>query len=343
MTIRLMAIAVFSTMLLTGCSGATSSSLAGTVLPDSAAADLSLTPRDRELREAQRRMMAADDELLGVCRATGVGGSERFDLFVTPAGFEHAFNPGIDIPTRKVVVSGRFRALAAQMGASTSSGASATCHAGTLGIAAQLRADPRITGYITNNHVAASSGNGPCPNATKAKQHAPASLDSPKCKAGAEIGELHSREALLPLSTANHVDGAFVQAGNVDPATTCGICLQRAESGIVPPDSALNLDVQMCARSGQAQPKYGTVSGYHCAVRVEYACVPGNIRFEEQLRVAGMGFGVPGDSGAVVYGRVHGGIIGLLFAGDEKDIAFMNPMQEVVDALKVDPLPPICP
>jgi hypothetical protein len=266
-------------------------------------------------------------------RATVIAIFER-DPAVHNVGEENFF-----IPTPEP-----FHALAAKMGASTSSGGTKACYAGTLGMAATDNASG-TPGYITNNHVAAARGPDLCPNGKNFDEYSPASGDSDQCMPGTKIGRLRQRLIKIKASSGaeNEIDAAFVEAAGdgVVKENVCGLCV--AKKDIVP--AVRDMIVERCARSSKDVVEYAKVAAYNCAIKVRYeSCVPGEVLFVDQIAVedASGKFARDGDSGAVAVEK-DGGIVGLLFAGDGQTFGFLNPMQKVVKQLKVTLDPPLCP
>ena len=224
-----------------------------------------------------------------------------------------------------------FSSTAAAMGSSTSN--TAGCFIGTLGVTAKRNGQ---IGYITCNHVAAAEENRICANVGNAKrQVSPASGDQPHCKDGARIGRL---EETIPIHFSgnhkNYVDAAFVaQRGvGVHPLNRCGIVWT---STIVP--AVQGMRVQKCGAATDLQE--GDVWNPNAVIKVSYRCGMSTL-FYDQIVIKGSGFSAAGDSGSVVFTK-NGEVVGLLFAG-EPDWTIVNPMQHVVDELKVQLCPYPC-
>lgn len=316
----------------------------GTVAPKESPA-LSLLPWDVyekvvEIQKANRERILRDPEIQGLCIAE-IAGRPVFDVLRLP-GSSGDGSPIDGIPVRDVEVDETI-AMGALMGTSTNNDAG--CFSGTLGMMADRSG---TLGYVTNNHVAAAVTTLFCPNATTAAQFAPASGDQrPQCPPGAAIGSLENRIEIVMTDTAttNVVDAAFVKstANAVEEKNACGICFPVGKRSPIAPAAALGVDVQRCARRSTI-PVMGKVTGTNCSIKVKYKpCGGPRVRFVGQIRVDGADFSRPGDSGAMVYGK-DGGVLGLLFAGNpNRDISWVNPIDEVTTRLGVTLRWPSCP
>lgn len=232
-----------------------------------------------------------------------------------------------DIPADAEVVS-RFVALAGiPMGKST--GSVEACISGTLGIAATRDGKD---GYITAAHVATAAKPRFCPNGDVKEQVSPGRGDDRQCSMTTTIGKL-VKAARIPADgyTAGTVDAAFVESATVDSLNACGIC--PGSLAILDENKAAHdkIDVLACGKESTTA-KSGKVMAIEAEVWVDFQCF--EAMFVGQIIVEGQGFGPPGHSGAVVYGK--DGVLGLIFAGDTAKTTIVNPMAGVLKALDIN-------
>lgn len=276
--------------------------------------------------------LVGDPNVEGACVAWNAAGQPRIDLYVTQ---KHADYKSADIPAdveqNRIVLRRPIVALGAKMGSSTSA-VHGCGTAGTLGVVVHDRANPKIFGYITCNHVAASDRG--CPTGQEIDQAAPGCAEQHICPAavGTEIGRLIRSSDIATGNQPYKADAAFIRAyeGAVDPENDCGLCALSTE--VVKPLTALGAFVMKCGR--QQSLSCAQVTGIGCTINVQYCKQCEFFQFVDQIRVEGP-FSSPGDSGSVVY-TTDGGVIGLLFSGDGRNLTFVNPMQTVLDELQVD-------
>lgn len=277
--------------------------------------------------------LAQDANVEGGCVAVTPAGTPRIDLYLLPANKNYRLS-GVPVDQHAIIIDRPIVALGARMGSSTSIAFNA-CDAGTLGAVVVERTAPHRRGYITCNHVATAYDK--CPTGTFTREVAPGTCDQPCCmvQAGTDIGEWVSSSDIADPGLAQFkADAAFVESIVVDPANDCGICA----TSTTPIAPSIGTTVMKCGRS--TRHTCGKITGFGCTVRVDY-CLGQSLRFVDQIRVESPGFSTAGDSGSVVYTDSGGGV-GLLFAGDGVNTAFVNPMATVLDQLKVDLVPVSC-
>ncbi|MFP5262659.1 MAG: hypothetical protein ACLGJB_12215 [Blastocatellia bacterium] len=236
------------------------------------------------------------------------------------------------VPARRIPI-GPLRALSSMMGTSTSNGNG--CSAGTLGLRVVDATNPAVSGYVTNNHVAAVGGASLCANgaASGAKQYAPGLLDN-NCKVSTEVGKLNR---FVPINFSptvfNTVDAAFVEnsGSGTGDSTACGLCFPSTNVVSAVP----GMPVRKCGRTTNLTS--GTIATVNfTTAAISYGSGCGSARFKKQIVVTGSSpFSDKGDSGSAVY--TTNGIVGLLFAGDPAGTTIVNPIADVFSALKVTP------
>lgn len=223
-----------------------------------------------------------------------------------------------------------------RIGSSISDVQSAYISAGTLGCFVVRRRAPYYLGMLTNNHVIANE-NG---NAVGSPVVQPGTLDGGTLPDGL-VGELGKFVRLRKTET-NFVDAAVGDLYEGVPFDTRRIGNRGKLSGqgdvVDLPDRATLYKVGRT--TGQTK---GRLTAFDVDnVRVEYDM--GVLRFDNQIEIEGSGnraFSDSGDSGSLI---VDGDrrAIGLLFAGGDeggsngKGLTYANPIQTVLDALKVD-------
>lgn len=222
------------------------------------------------------------------------------------------------------------KSFGVQIGGSTSN--KAGCFEGTIGAAVTDRNDHERKGFLTCNHVAAAEGPLLCPNATKAKEVVPATAKT-GCHADEIAGRLVEayRIGLAPADR-NLVDAAFVEAKDV-LADDCPIPLNSdfyRRAALIP----WKLPVRKCG-AGSNYTENGVVRWHDALVRVAFMPCGPTITFAHQIVVKGEGFATAGDSGAAVRNK-DGKAVGMIFAGDESEWTFLNPIDKVLDLLQVD-------
>ncbi|HUG90186.1 MAG TPA: hypothetical protein VML55_05105 [Planctomycetaceae bacterium] len=208
--------------------------------------------------------------------------------------------------------------------------------AGTLGCFVVRRTAPLFIGMLTNNHVIANEN----ANAIGSPVAQPGTLDGGEFPDD-QVGEL-GKVIKLRKSATNFVDAAV---GDVfddvefDTRTIGNLgSLEGQVSVLDLPDKAT---VHKVGRTtGQTK---GRITAFDVDnVRVEYDM--GVLRFDNQIEIEGTGkkaFSDSGDSGSLIVDDQLRAV-GLLFAGGDeggsngKGLTYANPIDSVLDALKVD-------
>ncbi len=197
------------------------------------------------------------------------------------------------------------------------------CTAGTISFRACNAGDPGAIGYITNNHVAATDGNG-CANGAPpgTPQFQPGRCDW-SCNLRANIGTL-DRYVTIRTDDSNVVDAAFVRS---DPQRISGNILDIG----VPTTSARDPGPGETVRKSGSTTGFtqGTVQSVNASVAINYGCFIA--QFVGQIVVTPGGFSAPGDSGSPVVDTGNNPV-GLLFAGRANQ-TILNPITRVLDEL----------
>jgi hypothetical protein len=208
--------------------------------------------------------------------------------------------------------------------------------AGTLGCFVVRRTAPYYIGMLTNNHVIANEN----ANSIGTPVAQPGTLDG-----GAfpddEVGVL-GKVIKLKKSAANFVDAAV---GDVfedieyDTRTIGNLGELQGQASVF--DLPASATVYKVGRTtGQTK---GRVTAFDIDnVQIEYDL--GVLRFDNQIEIEGTGnksFSDSGDSGSLIVDD-HLQAVGLLFAGGDvggsngKGLTYANPIETILDALKVD-------
>lgn len=208
--------------------------------------------------------------------------------------------------------------------------------AGTLGCFVETKGkDPRM---LSNNHVFANE------NAARKGDPIlqPGRYDGGK-KGGHTVGSL-DRFVRLKKTATNFVDCAIATIADgikFDQSTLAGI--GDLQASVVHP-----VDVGMTVR--KVGRTTGTTSGRVTAFELDNVVVGydlGNLRFDDQIEIEGADdrpFSQGGDSGSLIVDNDRYPVA-LLFAGGDtggsngKGLTYANPIQTVLDALKVSLLP----
>jgi hypothetical protein len=201
------------------------------------------------------------------------------------------------------------------------------CQIGTLGVAATDAATHK--GYITCNHVAAVEGLLLCPNAAKANEVGLSQY--PICDPSVSIGKLTGPPPeIKDPPVYNEVDAAFVEerGGGVDATNKCGYC---PNGKVVNPTEAEQNHIEIYSCGAATGPMTGNVKLATAVVKLSYGLCGEVGWFSGQIEVDGP-FGKGGDSGAVAFDK-DGAAVGLVFAGDQVNFTFLNPMGKVLTAL----------
>ncbi|MEQ8785728.1 MAG: hypothetical protein RIC55_05495 [Pirellulaceae bacterium] len=207
--------------------------------------------------------------------------------------------------------------------------------AGTLGCFVVRRQSPHYLGMLTNNHVIANE-NGNSAGDPVVQQ---GTLDGGKPSTGL-VGELGPFIALK--SSANFVDAAvgyLYEGVDFDPRRIGdrGALAGQVSVFELPPKATV---YKVGRTTGQTK---GRITAFDVDnVRVQYDA--GVMRFDNQIEIEGAGnaaFSDSGDSGSLIVDAKRRAVA-LLFAGGDvggsngKGLTFANPIQTVLDALKVD-------
>ncbi|SFC91532.1 hypothetical protein [Massilia yuzhufengensis] len=206
---------------------------------------------------------------------------------------------------------------------------------GTLGAFVKMRNGLGSAQLLSNNHIIANEDR-------SKKQHD--ALLQPGIAAGGNlhkdrVGTLTDFTPLLP--TGNRADCAIAeidQAIGFDPYTIRG--LGRFSGRLAP---AVDVDLLVAKLGAESALTHGRIEAF--AVKSIMIGYPTGKRwFDEQIEVEGLGAGAFsefGDSGSlVVDGDMHA--VGLVFArsraggANGKGLTYVNPMTQVLDALRVD-------
>jgi hypothetical protein len=208
--------------------------------------------------------------------------------------------------------------------------------AGTLGCFVVRRTAPFFIGMLTNNHVIASEN----ANAIGSPVAQPGTLDGGEFPDD-EVGEL-GKVIRLRKNATNFVDAAVgdvLEEVEFDTRTIGN--LGDLQGQVLVSDLPDRATVQKVGRTtGQTK---GRITAFDVDnVRVEYDM--GVLRFDNQIEIEGTGnraFSDSGDSGSLIVDDQLRAV-GLLFAGGDeggsngKGLTYANPIDSVLDALKVD-------
>jgi hypothetical protein len=208
--------------------------------------------------------------------------------------------------------------------------------AGTLGCFVVRRSSPFYIGILTNNHVIADENNNPL-NSPIAQ---PGTLDGGSFPAD-EVALL-GKVVKLKTTGSNFVDAAvgdILEDIDFDPRTIGNLGDLQGHASVF--ELPANATVHKVGRTtGQTK---GKVTAFDIDnVQVQYDL--GVLRFDNQIEIEGTGtkaFSDGGDSGSLIVDDQLRAV-GLLFAGGDvggsngKGLTYANPIETVLDALKVD-------
>ena len=239
--------------------------------------------------------------------------------------------PGV---TQPAFYQQRLRPL--RIGASISDVHTGFLSAGTLGCFVVRRQPPYYIGMLTNNHVIANEN----ANALGSPVVQPGTLDGGKYPADL-VGEL-GKVVKLRKTATNFVDAAvgdIYEDIDYNPERIGNLGNLSGLGNVF--DLPFQATVYKVGRTtGQTQ---GRITAFDIDnVRVEYDM--GVLRFDNQIEIEGTGkraFSDSGDSGSLIVDEDLEAI-GLLFAGGDvggsngKGLTYANPIETVLDALKVD-------
>jgi hypothetical protein len=205
------------------------------------------------------------------------------------------------------------------------------CFAGTLGFKVCDAANPSITGYVTNNHIAAAAGSYLCPNEgyRGAWQTHEARYDNDCRPQNLIIGFLE-RFVRINYRGENRVDAAFVKEFGRNTVSE-----EILDIGF-PTRTPRNPDVEeVVLKSGRTTGlTISFVTEVNATVDVEYGRNCGTAPFTGQVLVYNFDrFVDAGDSGSPVV-DLDNNPVGLVFAGSD-EVAVFNPIIEVLSALNV--------
>ena len=208
--------------------------------------------------------------------------------------------------------------------------------AGTLGAFVVRRSSPRFLGILSNNHVIANEN----ANALGSSIAQPGTLDGGEFPDD-EVGAL-GRVIRLNVTGANQVDAAVAdlwEGIDYDARTIGNLGNLAGQADVFSlPEKAI---VHKVGRTtGQTK---GRITAFDIDnIRVEYDL--GVLKFDNQIEIEGTGsraFSDSGDSGSLIVDD-NLRAVGLLFAGGDtggtngKGLTYANPIEVVLDALKVD-------
>ncbi len=230
-------------------------------------------------------------------------------------------------------------ALPVPMGVSTSNVivAGGFVEIGTLGYRVFRLGQPNIVGYITNNHIAGSSGPNHCPVKINPTNLPPFGLG--QCQpslpdGGGCVSSIGGLVQAVPLimggSYQNTVDAVFVSSNRSLVNKTI---LDIGDPSPTVQAPAVNLSVRKSGRTtGFTQ---GTIQTINVTGNVSYgAC--GTAKFVGQIAIVPGSFSAPGDSGSPILGGMDSlgrrRPVGLLFAGSQT-VTFANRISDVLGAL----------
>ena len=208
--------------------------------------------------------------------------------------------------------------------------------AGTLGCFVVRRSAPFFIGMLTNNHVIANENSNPIGSPVAQ----PGTLDGGSFPDD-EVGEL-GKVIKLKKTATNFVDAAVGDVyEEIDFDTRTIGNLGDLQGQVDVSDLPANAIVHKVGRTtGQTK---GRITAFDVDnVRVEYDV--GVLRFDNQIEIEGSGnkaFSDSGDSGSLIVDDQLRAV-GLLFAGGDvggsngKGLTYANPIDAVLDALKVD-------
>lgn len=194
---------------------------------------------------------------------------------------------------------------------------------GTLGFFARSTLGDRTRGFVSANHVIANLGH----------RVADKSVVSP-AQSQRRIGEL-VRFTPLGGGGEKHTDAAFAKLNQSVSVDRSSLPERRKLSETV----ALARETTRVMKLGMASNfTTGRVTSFDQDTFSTRYHGFGKVNFDDQIEVEsttqGRTFAISGDSGALVYNDA-GHALGLLFAATDAGLAYVNPIQFVLDELKV--------
>ena len=239
---------------------------------------------------------------------------------------------------REIIISRSF-ARPVPMGVSTSSVSVSGGFAktGTLGYRVFRSGQPNMVGYITNNHVAGSSGPNLCPamlNPSNLPPFGLAQCQPSRFEVAAACSSIGNLVQAVPIIMGglyqNTVDAVFVKSNRSLVNKTI---LDIGDPSPQVQAPAVNLPVRKSGRTtGFTQ---GTIQTINVTGNVSYgAC--GIAKFVGQIAIVPGTFGAAGDSGSPILGDTDSlgrrRPVGLLFAASST-VTFANRISDVLGAL----------
>ncbi|MBI1745407.1 MAG: trypsin-like serine protease [Acidobacteria bacterium] len=222
----------------------------------------------------------------------------------------------------------RQQGLPVLLGASTSN--TLGCLAGTLGFKVCDSADPSVTGYVTNNHVAVAAGSYLCPNeAPRWSWQSHLGRYDLDCRPNALIIGFLERFVRINFRGENRVDAAFVKEFGANTVSE-----EILDIGF-PTRTPRNADVgDMVRKSGRTTgDTTSQVTEVNATVEVSYGSC-GTTFFTGQVIADNAAVFVDaGDSGSPVVDASNNPV-GLVFAGSD-EVAVFNSISEVMTLLNV--------
>lgn len=250
------------------------------------------------------RIYATDDQAVANAVPSAFIGVKT-EIVITP-GFEAAVQCGVSVGHQNVT-------------------------AGTLGCLVQDAAR-RHRYILSNNHVLAD-----CNNAAFGDPILqPGSSDGGTVSANT-IAKLTDFEA-LDINNPNFIDAAIAELYDINSVTPDIIQIGFPAAATVP--ASVNLNVHKHGRTTGYTT--GVIRGVNVDTYVNYNSL-GRLWFENQIEIGSatnttntsQPFGQPGDSGSLILENPDNNPVGLLFAGDDLEITLANPIDDVLNRLRV--------
>lgn len=212
-------------------------------------------------------------------------------------------------------------------------GSPSSCASGTIGFKVRDNTTGFI-GWISNNHVV-GHGNDGCPSTAPVgtPQYQPGPVDT-SCNPAQLIGTLNRVVPIIFGGANNLVDCGFVLSSDVDVSSDI-LNLGPQVNNVVPAFIG-----QVVRKNGRTTScTEGTVTAINLTTPINYGGTCGTATFTNQIMVSptapSTAFAAAGDSGSPIV-DANNNAVALLFAGDPSTgVAFGNPIEAVLDALKV--------
>ena len=247
------------------------------------------------------RIYATDDQAVANAVPSAFIGVKT-EIVITP-GFEAAVQCGVSVGHQNVT-------------------------AGTLGCLVQDAAR-RHRYILSNNHVLAD-----CNNAALGDPILqPGSSDGGTVPANI-IAKLTDFE-ILDTNNANFIDAAIAELDDLNSVTPDIIQIGFPAAATVP--ASVDLNVHKHGRTTGYTT--GVIRGVNVDTYVNYNSL-GRLWFENQIEIGSatntpQHFSQPGDSGSLILENPDNNPVGLLFAGDDMEITLANPIDDVLNRLRV--------